>query len=230
MKNQYFGDNRDLLKFDLVHQITGAGLVKQFVYVPMLTENEDRYEEPHICRYEATGGSQNTDLIDFLDKAIINEKRNIGQLEEFFRARGIPITIYAKDTVFKDEDRTAYFDNIDGFLLTMSLVLVDPDEGLEGDTIGAGTLLYSELESLYDRMDQESCLMFTQRIPHGMYAEYVDMINAEIRERIPDSIPISLDDLDSVIFFLTKGPFFQSRLVGLLKDYTRQYAKEIESN
>ena len=66
MKNQNFGDNRDLLKFDLVYQIAKKGLVDHFTYIPMLTKDETLKEEPEICRYEATGGSQNKDLMDFL--------------------------------------------------------------------------------------------------------------------------------------------------------------------
>lgn len=44
MKNQYFGDNRDLFKYDLVHKIINAryaGLPKRFTFIPMLTENDN---------------------------------------------------------------------------------------------------------------------------------------------------------------------------------------------
>lgn len=226
MKNQYFGDNRDLLKFDLVYQIVGNGLADRFTYIPMLTANEAQAEEPHICRYEASGGTQNKELVGFLDKAIINEKRNIGQLEEFFKSSGIPVFIYAREKIFAHEDRRAYFDGIGKSFLTKSLILVDPDKGLEEDTNGAGNLLFTELKSLYDRMDEDSCLMFTQRFPYDLYEEYLGMRCDEIKDQIPGSQPISVDDLDSIIFFMTKNPSLQKRLLSILQDYTRQYAKK----
>ncbi len=228
MKNQYFGDNRDLVKFDLVYQIVKEGLVDQFTYIPMVTENEAQKEEPNICRYEASAGTGNKALLDFLDKSIINEKRDIRQLGEFFQQQGIKATIYRADKVFTHEGRKAYFAGINQDLLTKSLILVDPDKGLEEDVNGAGNLLYSELRDVYERMDFESYLMFTQRFPYDLYEEYLGMRTAELKDRIFGSQPISIDDLDSIIFFLTKNKFLQGRLVNLLRDYTQKYFQKKE--
>jgi hypothetical protein len=224
VKNQNFGDNRDLLKFDLVCQIAKTGMVDQFTYIPMLTENEERKEEPQFCRHEATGGGGNVELTEFLDRCIINEKRDIGQLEEFFLKCGIKTTVYEKDKLFTITGRKNYFDNIRKGMLTKSLILADPDKGLEEEFNGPGNLLFSELKDLYDRMDDGSCLMFTQRFADDMYEEYLEMRCADIQDQIPGSQPISLDDLDTIIFFLTKSEVMQSRLIQFLKEYTMQYA------
>ena len=56
MKNQTFGDNRDLLKFDLVNHIAGSGVVDRFVYVQMLTPDEVVKEEPHHYILSLSGG------------------------------------------------------------------------------------------------------------------------------------------------------------------------------
>lgn len=226
MKNQYFGDNRDLLKFDLVFQIVKEGLADRFTYIPMLTEDGVEAEEPDVRRCEASGGVKNTALLDFLDKAIVNEKRDVGQLDEFFKENGIEGQVYQKDIFFTHEGRKAYFSGIPQDFLVKSLILVDPDRGLEEDKNGAGNLLYSELASLYERMDDDSFLMFTQRFPYDLYEAYLGMRCAELKDRIPGSRPISIDDLDCIIFFLTKNKYLQGCLVNLLKDYTRQYAKK----
>jgi hypothetical protein len=228
LKNQNFGDNRDLLKFDLVCQIAGAGLVENFTYVPMLTEDITGAEEMHICRHEATGGSENKQLMDFLDNAIINEKRNIGQLGAFFDQCGVKSRIYKKDTFFTPEGRETYFTGMDREMLTRSLIMIDPDIGLEEETNGPGHLLYADLDLLYNRMDQESFLMFTQRFPDDLYYEYLGRRTAEIKERIEGSQPVSLDDLDSIIFFLTKNTSLQSRLMQVLGEYIQKYAVKAE--
>jgi hypothetical protein len=227
MKNQNFGDNRDLLKFDLVFQIVKIGLVDQFVYVPMLTENVERQEEPQFCRHGATGGDANSELVKFLDGCIVNEKRNIGQLEEFFQQSGLKGTVYAPDTIFSHPTRTTYFSGIQGGMLTKSLILMDPDKGLEEDVNDSGNLLYSDLRDIYERMDEESCLMFTQRFPYDLYEEYLGMRVDEIKDSLTGSQPVSLDDLDSIIFFLTRNKILQRRLVQFLEEYTKQYAKKV---
>ncbi len=214
-----------MVKFDLVFQIVKEGLVDRFTYIPMLTESEAQKEEPKICRYEASAGTGNKALLDFLDKSIINEKRDIRELEGFFRQQDIPATIYSKDKFLTHEGRKAYFAGIGRELLTRSVILVDPDKGLEEDQNGSGNLLYSELHDLYERMDEESYLMLTQRFPYDLYAEYLGMRTAEIKDRIYGSQPISIDDLDSIIFFLTKNKYLQGCLINLLKDYIRQYVK-----
>jgi hypothetical protein len=226
MKNQFFGENRDLLKFDLVCKIVQGGMVNQFVYIPMLTENNPQLETPNICRHGATGGAGNKELMDFLDECIINEKRKISQLERFFAECGIKATIYGEDAFFTHEGRKAYFDGIGNNLMTGSLILIDPDKGLEEKENGAETILFSELRSLYERMDDGSLLMFTQRFPYDLYREYLGMRTAEIKDCLPGSQPISLDYLDSIIFFLAKNQLLQDRLLQMLREYTRQYARK----
>lgn len=226
MKNQLFGENRDLLKFDLVCEILQRGLVKQFVYVPMLTEDDPQYEAAHICRHEATGGIGNRELLDFLDECIINGKRDIRQLEKFFQKCGIRATIYGKDDIFTHEGREDYFSGIGEELMEEALILVDPDVGLEDSINGSGNLLFSELKSLYERIDENSLLMFTQKFPYKLYREYLAIRVEDIQTQLPGTQPISLDDLDSIIFFLAKGQAVQQRLIRLLREYTGRYAEK----
>jgi hypothetical protein len=226
VKNQNFGENRDLLKFDLVCEIMRAGLEDRFVYVPMLTEDEERKEEPHICRHDAVGGVGNKDLLNFLDECVINEKRNVGQLEGFFQKCGINGSIYGKDEIFVHEDRRSYFMGLSKEQLTRSLILIDPDKGLDDEENDAGNLLYSDLRNLFVRMDEESILMFTQRFPDDMFNEYLGLVTEEIKDQIFGTQPLSLDDQDSMIFFITKSSSILSRLMQLLSNYTRQYAQK----
>jgi len=226
MKNQTFGDNRDLLKFDLVDFIAGSGLIEHFTYVPMLTRDEAGREEPQFCRHNSSGGGQNQGLVAFLDNCIINEKRQIGQLEEYFKDREFQFTLYSKNTFFTHEDRGAYFAGLKGELLDSSLILIDPDKGLEEDRNGDGNLLFSELRDIFDRMSEASLLMFTQRFPYDLHEVYLGMRVAEIKEVIPGCQPISLDDQDSIIFLLTKSQSMQNGLLKLLGEYTGKYAKK----
>jgi hypothetical protein len=70
--------------------------------------------------------------------------------------------------------------------------------------------------------------MFTQLIPQGLYDDYLGMRVEDIKYQVPGSQPISIDDLDTLIFFLTKNQSVQKGLIQVLKDYTKQYAKKEE--
>jgi hypothetical protein len=77
-------------------------------------------------------------------------------------------------------------------------------------------------------MDSGSILMFTQRFPDEMYEEYLNRRTYQIKAQIPGVQPVSLDDLDSIIFFLTRSDATLSQLVQVLKDYTQKYAQKAD--
>jgi len=228
MKKQNFGENRDLLKFDLVDQVLRSGLVDRFVYVPMFTPDDPAVEAAHICRHESTGGGGNQALVDFLDYCVVTEKRQVGQLENFFKPAGLPALVYAPEQILTAENRKQYFEGVEKLVEKRSLILIDPDVGLEEDSNDPGHLMYSEIRNIYNLMDEESIMMFTQRFPYDMYTEYLSMRTAEIKNQIPFSQPVSLDDLDSIIFFLPRNTDTLYSLVRVLKEYTEKYAQKKE--
>ena len=205
MKNQYFGENRDLLKFDLAEQILKSGLVERLFYVPMLTPDDPAYQAENICRHESTGGQGNTRLMDFLDYCVINEKRQVAQLENYFRDEGYTTGVYGSQKIITPENRRSYFESVKLIVQDKALILIDPDVGLEEDDSDPGDLLYSEIRDVYNYVDDGSILMFTQRFPRGMYEEYLAMRTAEIKRQIPFSQPVSLDDLDFHPLFLAQN-------------------------
>jgi hypothetical protein len=229
MKNQSFGDNRDLIKFDLVYQIMKRGLVDHFTYIPMLTANDPSQKAPDFCRHQASAGSDNEELREFLDTSIINDQREVGRLEDFFRQNGFAADVYAQDRLFEETARQSYFDSIPKEWLERALILIDPDKGLEEDDNDAGNLLFSELRDIYNRMDDEACLMFTQRFPYELYEEYLKLRVEDIQDQIPGVQPVTIDDLDSIMFFLTRSPTLQKRLIQFLGEYAKQYYKSEQS-
>jgi hypothetical protein len=225
MKNQHFGENRDLLKIDLVNEILQSGMAAGFIYVPMLTPDDPGYESNNFCRNESSGGRGNTKLLDFLDYCVVNDKRQVSQLENYFRDAGYRASVYCPREFVTAENRRAYFAGVWDILQPKSLILIDPDKGLEEDDKDPADISYSEIREVYDRMDSDSILMFTQRFPDELYAEYLNRRTYQIKVQIPGVQPVSLDDLDSIIFFLTKSDTTLSRLVQVLKDYTQEYAQ-----
>ena len=58
MKNQYFGDNSDVFKYDLIYQIMQVGLVNYFTFIPMLTENDHKNHGEKSNRKKAMVGKK----------------------------------------------------------------------------------------------------------------------------------------------------------------------------
>ncbi len=151
MKNQYFGDNRDLFKYDLAFQIIRAGLVARFTFIPMLTRNDN---QKHGADDKRAGkpGADNRELVDFLDRCRREEKKDIREIKKFFVKHKIDVTIYREKEYFNHARREPYFSGISPELLADSLVLVDPDIGLEVNRPREKHLLYTEVGDLYQRM------------------------------------------------------------------------------
>lgn len=136
MKNQYFGDTRDLFKYDLVLELLmKKDFLERFTFIPMLTEDTQNLHGGKVNYDRARAGTQRKVLVKFLAMCIVKNKRNIVELKEFFSSLKLPrkvdFAIYRENECFSHKTRATYFTQIGGQLLSRSVVLVDPDIGLE---------------------------------------------------------------------------------------------------
>ncbi len=225
MKNQYFGDNKDLFTYDLAYWIQRAGLVNHFTFIPMLTTPDGSSDGGKTDRAGASVGTQHQELVDFLDECIREKKRDIRQLEGFFSEREQRITIYSgKKKYFTHLKRQEYFNGIRIELLLDSLILVSPDNGLEVTRSRERHLLFSEVKDLYRRMSSSSILMLFQHFPRRDHHEYLHQRAEELAEKVCGEMPLSIDDNEAIFFFLTKDEELEQDLAHLLEHYTEEYS------
>jgi hypothetical protein len=169
MKNQYFGDNRDLFKYDLILHITKKAVVSNFTFIPMLTPNEPprksrkKHEGEQRNRLMAKAGYKNQGLLKFLNRFNNKSERNIRHLDAWFKKKGVK-TVTLVDYFYHDE-RAKYFKEASKKLLHKSVICVDPDVGLEVKRTREKHILYAEVKDLYELMDNNSLLMIFQYIP-----------------------------------------------------------------
>lgn len=221
MKNQYFGDKRDLFKHDLVMEIMGAGLARRFVYIPMLTA-ADGSNDGRLNLSGAKVGLKNRELLGFLDGCVREGRRDVGQLAGFYKQRGIDISLFASG--FSHEGRQAYFEQAGKELSPGSLILVDPDIGLEVSRSREKHLLYREAQELYRRMDASSILMLYQHFPRQEHHQYLHRMPRVIMERISGVEPVCIDDDEIIFFILTKDEGLEHSLVHTIGDYAERYS------
>lgn len=224
MKNQYFGDDRDLFKYDLVHKVINAGyagLPTRFTLIPMLTKDEGRKK--------GKPGTKHPELVNFLNACTTSEKRNIRQLEAFFKDK---ISIYGANDHFCSESsemRNEYFKQVRCHLLQKSLILVDPDIGIENGKLTEKHLQYSEVKELYDNMGSDSILMIFQFIPREKRETYFPRICGEFKQKV-GNLPIYISDNQIVFFFLAKDKSLRNSLGNVISDYKASYPKLIVGN
>ena len=225
MKNQYFGDNKDLWKYDLVMEILRAGLVEHFTFVPMLTKPDGTNHGGKADRRHARAGTRNKELANFLDECINSGQKDIKPMVGFFQRYGIKMTIYyGKDGYFSHRKRQSYFAGIENELLSKSLILVDPDNGLEVKSSGEKHLLYSEVKALYERMDKASTLMVYQYFPRASRPDYLNSRMQELKDKVSGDYPVCAYDNKIAFFFLTKNESLEHELIHVIGDYSKRYS------
>lgn len=223
MKNQYFGDNKDLFTYDLIMKIMQAGLVENFTFIPMLTAGDGTGHGQQCNRAKAKAGTKNKELVNFLDECLNTNKRDIKQLESFFASHGIRMKTYGEK--FSHEKREEYFGQIADEFLSNSLIFVDPDTGLEVKKLGKEHILYSEVKGIYERMGEDSILMLYQYLPRRPRLQYLNMRCEEIKEKIMGDRPVCIDNNEIAFFFLTKIESLEHSLIHIIAEYAEEYGE-----
>ncbi len=236
MKNQYFGDTRDLFKYDLCLELLLKTSIRKFLFIPMLTPNDGKTHGSHTNYKRARAGLLRKDLVEFLKKCVVENKRDISMLEIFFKKfnkenlvnfeDGIRLYIYKKNEYFLHKNRREYFQEIPAELLKQSLILVDPDNGLEvkSRTNLEKYLLYSELKALYEKMDKHSMLVIFQFIPRVNRSKYFEEILRKIKDTLDnDAKVLFISDNQIVFFVILKDKDLYTRVRFILKNYAKTY-------
>ena len=231
MKNQYFGDIRDLFKYDIILEILLKSSLNNFTFIPMLTPNEQCNDGKRINHENARAWVKRQELRKFLDECIKQNKRNILQLEKFFNDFRLvhkhSLKIYKKRTYFSSKNREEYFRKIPQDLLTNSIILVDPDNGLEvksSKNKGERYIKYEEVKYLFDRMDRTSILIIFQFIPRVKRDKYFSMILEKIKKFIPYSFIYYVSDNQVVFFILIKDSYLKNHIKNVLYNYANLYS------
>jgi len=231
MNRMFFGDARDLFKFDLVRHIMKAfPELLSFTFVPMLTEEESptgkkktATKDLGLAQKKGRAGSQNRELMEELGRLqeIDDDLRYFHGIQSYFKKENIAVDILHRDT-FSHEHRVNYFEKVFADFPKTSLIFLDPDTGLEVKNSTRRHLLYDEVKNLFDRMDHQSLLMIYQHLPRVTRVGYIKKRCRELAA-LTHSRPETVTDNEIVFFILTKNPQHKTRLCAVLGDYADRY-------
>lgn len=96
MKNQYFGDIKDLFKYDLAKVILrGIPSLKRITFITMLTENDER-SDGNKLHYQGKAGCNNLRLVSYLGESVVHGRRNVSEIKDYFEYQDMEIYIYGE--------------------------------------------------------------------------------------------------------------------------------------
>ncbi len=220
MKHQYFGDTRDLFKYDLLTiLVSQIPKLTRILSIPMLTPDDGSSDGRRTCFRDSHAGYRNTTLREFLSAQ--QTSRNIARIADYFGEMRICMDIF--DQPFTAEDRSTYFSSVVRFCTGRpgSLIFLDPDTGLEVKRPGEKHLLFSELQAVCRAADPPSVLMMYQHLPRVRREDYVVFRLSQLRNCCRRT-PLALADRQ-VIFFLLPAAEIEGQVHSALHRYAGEY-------
>jgi hypothetical protein len=227
----FFGDTRDVFKFDLVRHIMKAFPdLASFTFVPMLTEEEpatgkkkSATKDLGLALKKGRAGTRNRELMEDMGRLqeIDDDLAYFHGIQSYFKKENIIVDVLHKDT-FSHEHRENYFNRMFENFPSSSLIFLDPDTGLEVKNPTQRHLLFDEVKKIYDRMDHQSVLMIYQHLPRVIRDGYIKKRCKELA-LVTRSQPETITDNEIVFFILTKNPLFRTRLFAILGEYADKY-------
>ncbi|KAA6326242.1 hypothetical protein EZS27_024629 [termite gut metagenome] len=102
MKQQYFGDAKDVFKFDLLGKLCIKLKLDGITYIPMLTPQSSTDKDGEDRTYDKnSGGCKNDKLIAFCEQFKSEKsKRNIFEISKYFKSVEIPFNCANSEECF----------------------------------------------------------------------------------------------------------------------------------
>lgn len=231
MNRIYFGDTRDLFKFDLVRHIMKAGpAFDSFTFVPMLTgmdegPNGKKSPRKDLAKAKKAGkaGSQNQDLVAQMERLqeIDDDLDYFQHIRGYFNKEQILAHIFC-DQKFSHGDRSRYFKHLLTRIPKKTLLFLDPDIGLEESRPSEKHLLFEEVKRIADRMDNHSVLMIYQHFPRTKKDGYVQERCSRL-DQLTGTDPLTITDNEILFFLLVKNQRLKTEMEEILERYANSY-------
>jgi len=224
MNPKFFGDTKDLFKYDLIASVIKGfkGRIDRLVIIPMLTKYDPKFRGNPGCR--------NTNLIacfrrlrrtEEVDHYYDELKSYLKELKADIKKEKVRVRI-EKGEIFSQQKRGEYFQSIFGNFPAAALIFVDPDTGIKEKEFTEKHLSFPELKKLYDLLDEKSILMVYQhyqrrRLPGS------DEVKKKCRDvlALTGTAPLVIADNTVMFLFLAKNPALRDQLTEILRNYAR---------
>lgn len=228
MKNQYFADKRDFIKYDLLIEIVEKSpAIARLTNIPMLTMPDGTGQGNQQQYVTYVQGNRRNDLFHFLRYCLARQDRNVRNLRVFFEARSYGYSPFRDADFFSHEIRNDYFAAVPTAFLRDALVFIDPDTGLQHPNVnymvGQGIdkyLFWDDVLGLLGRMADTSVLVVYQHLQRNANLAGPDLLAKAQEMHQHTNLPIiSLREGDLAFLITSKSQPQQVSLAQLLSAY-----------
>jgi hypothetical protein len=206
MKNQYFGDINDYLKYGLLRCFAETGLRIGVCW--MLTPDDGRSDGRKIAYLTKPNLWREYDpvLYDTLSKAVTNRARHVRHVQ---KPAFLPNTLFFSELVPDNRpSREVWLSKALAKLARADLLFFDPDNGIEiqskpsGRTGSCKYLYWDEIELAWVR---RASLIVFQHFPRQNREQYVSRLASQLARHVPggDVVPLITSN---VVYFLACQP------------------------
>jgi len=225
MKNQYFGDINDYLKYGILRCLANKGL--QIGVCWMLTHDDGRPDgrKTTYLTNPKRWREYDTELFDTLSVANERQERHVQYLE---KCGILQQTRFFRDPVLDNEQgRELWFENVMKALDICDLIFFDPDNGIEvpskprGRKSSSKYVYWSELTSAWNR---GASLLIFQHFARVNREEYITQLTKKMAEQISGSIIFSLRT-SNVLYLLACHEKHRDRVEKALENLNSKWNK-----
>jgi len=224
----YFGDNRDFFKYDLITSIFEAKFLERYVFIPMLTKprkNNEGNKKP------VNTGDKSSNLFNFI---MVCKGKSLDHWETWLSPHVLSYqTVKPVDDIFFcDELRINYWPRFRPMVgAEKALVFIDPDTGLETGTPPYRKrqgpekyILNDELKYLFSRLHLESLLMIYQHLPSNKleHTKATRKKLKQVQSVCHGSLTVAYREDDLAFVFVAKTAEMFRRLQQFLSVYHRR--------
>ena len=247
MKNQYFGDKRDLFKYDIISRIMKAKpfSLKQFLFIPMLTPN-DNSMHGELRDFRKTDPGYNNEGLRriYLEPShhIPKGQRDFRKIVDYFSEENIKSEIYDHHNgeSFRNKERRLYFKKVrekikNSCLSKLTLLFLDPDTGIQPNTriqnanVTDKHVQYSEIKDLYKEIKDDASIIMVIQFFRRKKGETRQFFIKHCKEHLHNEARAKyvsyICDKQATLFFLTKNNKQRENLRILFAEYKKEYPK-----
>jgi hypothetical protein len=210
MKNQYFGDTRDLFKYDLLEHLMDHLDPRRFAFIAMLTKDDHTAHGLKRNYRAAKAGYNNEDLIRFLEQNSSGDKKDFTRIKTYYQQKKIDALIY--DRPFKHGNRPAYFIELPTDYLRSPLIFFDPDIGFRPkSSFDERHLDLFEFVYIFQQAPENSALMTIQFYPCLERPKYIKDKLSELKTATGLDF-LSIGTTEVLFLFTSKSPQTHKKL------------------
>ncbi len=204
MKNQYFGDERDYLKYSLVRLLTSNGELPTAVCW-LLTEDDGGQDGRKLGYLLVPERWRKYDpkVYDYLRRKVVDEgMRDVRVLEQDILLSGC--TFFSEIVPVPREAREDYLNRFLGIAGEPKLVFFDPDNGVEVASVPLGRRRaekYVYQEELQESFSRCHSLLIYQHFPHRPRLQFVQEQTCSLRDLLGANAVFTFHNSE-VAFFL----------------------------